>query len=583
MRGVGAFAALLAISGGLGCAAWQSLSEAVRFAGEGRVVDLREEATLPSASPDASPDPRPGVLLIAIDGVDRDLLYDMLREGDLPRIADALGFAAEGGHAHLEPSLVSSLPSSTAVAWATVLTGVDPGRHGIVGNEFFLRDERRLVAPVPSSIQDPSDVLATYADGLVNDLLLSPTVYEQIRATEPDVRIWVGMHSVFKGADLLLMPDLVSLLDAFRVMVQERLRATLTESDAFDVYEKLDRDIVESVRRQLEEEEAPDVLTVYLPGNDLWAHTAEEGPDQGRRHYLHEVVDPLVGDLIDDLREHDAFDDRWTVITSDHGHTRVAHRDHQSLGVDDEGEPAQVLERAGFTMRPFTLATDDDADDFDAVITYQGGLAYVYVADRSTCVEREARCDWEKPPRFREDVLAAADAFHRTNEDGLHASELIGSLEMVLVRDPDPVEGSLGFHVYAGDGRLETVEAHLAAHPRPNWVDFEARLHALCDGPGCDRVGDLVLIARAGDEWALTERRYFAPPYRSYHGSPSAKDSRVPLVVAHPRRSAEETRRLVERVLSGHTAQSEVAHLLLVLRGDAPEPRTARSDPPSRK
>jgi hypothetical protein len=564
------------------CAVFRTVSEGLLFGGHGQAVELRER----DARSAPRTGPRPTLLLLAIDGADRDLLYDLLRSGEMPELAALVGLPlgrrpGEVSRAHLEPSLVAALPSSTAVAWATAMTGEAPAVHGIVGNEFFLREERHLVAPVPASVEDPSDVLATYTDELVNELLLAPTIYERMREREPGLSIWVAMHQVFRGADVLLLPDRVAILDAFRVILQEKVRAQIDDEDASRVSQELDGDVVASVRKRLQEETPPDVLTVYLPGTDLYAHVARTGPDAARRDYLARVVDPLVGELASDLRARGALRDRWVVLTSDHGHTELVHGHHYSLGVEEEGDPGQVLRRAGFRLRPFQLGASEDSGDFDAVLAYQGALAYVYLADRSDCLERGTECDWTRPPRLEEDVLEAADAFYRTSTEGLHASQMVDSLEMVLVRKRAD-GGGAPFEVYVGGGRLEPVARHLAAHPRPNWPYFEKRLRALADGPAADRVGDIVLIARAGDEWPLGKRRYFAPPYRSHHGSPAKKDSQIPFVVGHPTHPVAETRRRVTLGLAGSTDQSRVAHVLLELlygevagdglRGEAPTP-----------
>ena len=81
----------------------------------------------------------------------------MLRAGELPAFARAARGGDGGGfsHAHLDESFLSTLPSSTMVAWVTALTGVGPARHGVAGNEFFIRETRQLVAPVPVSIDGP--------------------------------------------------------------------------------------------------------------------------------------------------------------------------------------------------------------------------------------------------------------------------------------------------------------------------------------------------------------------------------------------------------------------------------------------
>jgi predicted AlkP superfamily phosphohydrolase/phosphomutase len=71
------------------------------------------------------PTPRRPVLAIGLDGADWDLMNPLLEAGALPAIADLL----EGGaHAILE----STVPPVTFPAWTTFLTGVNPGRHGVL-------------------------------------------------------------------------------------------------------------------------------------------------------------------------------------------------------------------------------------------------------------------------------------------------------------------------------------------------------------------------------------------------------------------------------------------------------------------
>jgi hypothetical protein len=75
-----------------------------------------------------------------------------------------------------------------------------------------------------------------------------------------------------------------------------------------------------------------------------------------------------------------------------------------------------------------------------------------------------------------------------------------------------------------------------------------------------------MLLAHNGDRDQPGERYYFAAQYRSWHGTPSRGDSQIPLVVAHPGRSAEEIEALVRRVLGDAPRQQKLAPLLLELR-----------------
>ena len=75
---------------------------------------------------------KPYVLLISIDGFRPDYL-DLHGAPNLERFATA-GVRAE--------SMIPSYPSETFPNMYTLVTGMYPGNHGIVGNEFFDRNRR---------------------------------------------------------------------------------------------------------------------------------------------------------------------------------------------------------------------------------------------------------------------------------------------------------------------------------------------------------------------------------------------------------------------------------------------------------
>jgi len=158
-------------------------TEVVDLAVGGEQRELRER---PDDRPRRSPRHTP-LLVLALDGVDRDLLYDMLKSGELPELAKLLSSTNDAfAHAHFDQTLISTLPSSTATAWVTAFTGTPPAVHGVTGNEFFVRQARQLAAPVPTSFSDTEPVLQTYTDGYVNQLIRVPTVYDLLT---DDVRI----------------------------------------------------------------------------------------------------------------------------------------------------------------------------------------------------------------------------------------------------------------------------------------------------------------------------------------------------------------------------------------------------------
>ena len=557
-----------ALSGALsGC----SIGESIKLLVTGNTRELRER---PDDTAERSPR-HTGLLVLALDGVGRKQLYDMLKKGELPAFSKLLyGKNGSFPHAHFDESFLATLPSSTAVAWVTAFTGAVPAEHGVSGNEFFIREKAEFAAPVPVTFHDTTPVFATYTDGYVNRLTLVPTVYERMRKRDPNIQIWVAMHMLHRGADKLLLTDRAVLADAFKAFLETQVTERLAQKDSKAVYAELDEQVVDSVVNELEDDDEPlpDVLTIYLSGTDQFAHVAESGPDSARREYLREEVDPLLEGLTKALVKRRMLDNRYVVVTADHGHTEVVDDDEHALAMDDDKhDPPAVLKKAGFHLRPFELEVSDTTR-FDTVLAYQGAMAYVYVADRSRC--NDERCEWKQPPRFREDVLEVAEAFWQASTNGKYVPEMKGTLDMVLARKPRPAKSvDAPFEVYEGGGRLVPIAQHLERHPHPTYVELEKRLKALGVGRVGERAGDVILIACNGDKNTPEERYYFSSRYRSWHGSPSKQDSEIALIVAHPERSSGELGRKVKKVLGDEPFQQKFSDVLLALRYDDTEPR----------
>lgn len=541
----------------------------------GKIILNGDSRTLrerPQGAPTSSRE-RPPLLFVALDGVDRELLYDLLKKGELPHFAELLGGRSADGkfaHAHFDETLLSTLPSSTMAAWPTVTTGVTPAQHGMTGNEYFIREDLKFAAPVPVTFKDSAPTLAIVTeDEYANRLLSAPTVYERMRERDPNVSIWVAMHQIYKGADAFLIADRTAFVRAFEETVKDTVaKVGGKEERSRAIYETLDCEVVKVVLGAIdgELERVPDVLTVYLSGADLYGHIAIEGTDEARTTYLREVLDPQVGKLVEGLREVHALERRWVVVTADHGHTQVVEDDAHALATDMENDPPAVLLHAGFRVRPFQLDVSKDAD-FQSVLAYQGAMAFVYLADRSTCQEKGKACNWQAPPRYREDVLAAAEAFHAASETGAGAPGMKGTLDLVLAREPRPYgQDDVPFEVYVGEGKTVPVGAYLAEHPHPEYVAVEERLRDLAVGPHGERAGDVLLLAHNGDRGERQDRYYFAAPYQSWHGSPSKKDSEVPLIVANPGEESNAIAARVRSVLGTTPRQQKVTDVLLSLR-----------------
>ena len=540
----------------------------------GAIGDHRSLRGRAEGAPPSSPE-KPPLLYLALDGVGRSTLYELLRAGKLPNLARLLGGAEGAGaerafpHAHFDERMLSTLPSSTMAAWMTTLTGVGPAEHGVLGNEYFVREERTLACPAPVSFSAAAPTLEIYTEDYLDKLGSSPTAYERMREKDPDVLIWVAMHSVYRGADKLLLAKKTVIARAFEGFIEVEATKHLADKESRRLYADLDEGVVERVVSDLEKGVLPDVLTLYLSGADLFAHVAEEGPDKARSDYLEEVIDPLMAKLVVALERRHALEGRWVVVGADHGHTQVMHDDAHALATKDGEDPPSVLGRIGFRVRPFKRSVAEK-DPFSAVLAYGGAMAYVYLADRSGCPGEKDVCDWKQPPRYEEDVLVAAEAFHKNNEDGSIVPAMRGALDMILVRKPKPyLQVDLPFEVYTGGGKTMAVDAWLKEHPHPTYVAVEARLRDLAVGVHGERAGDVLLLAHNGDREKPEERYYFAAPYHSWHGSPSKQDSELPFIVASSAHGSAAIGTWVSRVLGDRPFQQKTTDILGGLRAGA--------------
>jgi hypothetical protein len=515
----------------------------------------------PPGTPATSPG-GPPILIVALDGMNRDLLYDMLRAGELPRLEELLG-GDRLAHAYFDDHLLSTLPSTTMAAWVSAMTGATPAEHGVTGNEYFIRERREFACPAPVSFTDTDATLAVYTDHTLDHLAEAPTVYELMRRREPNIQIWVAMNHLFRGADHLLLAKKSAIGKAFAGFVEQAIVKATDADVSPKLYERLDDAAFDAVVDHLEKDPLPDVLTLYISGTDLYAHIAKDGPDRARREYMH-LIDGQFGRVADVLRKRGRLDHEWVVVLADHGHTPVLHDKQHALAGDDAAPPV-VLRHAGFRLRPFKRIVSD-RDPFNAVLAYGGPMAYLYLADRSRCPGPKDRCTWQEPPRYEQDVLPAADAFFRANRDG----PMKDALDMILVRRPRPyADVDLPFEVYVGGGKTQSVEAYLADRPHPTYVALVERLHDLAVGVHGERAGDILLITHDGDVARMDQRYYFASPYHSWHGSPSRQDSEVPLIVANRGHDAASIGRWVRPRLGEHPYLERITDLLLGLRAGA--------------
>jgi len=146
---------------------------------------------------------------------------------------------------------------------------------------------------------------------------------------------------------------------------------------------------------------------------------------------------------------------------------------------------------------------------------------------------------------MRQDVMPVLRAFDKVNRTGRPFARLKGTIDLIFSRVPVAAGHPAGpFEIFDGR-RLVPIADYLQAHPRPDLVDLETRMNWLGAGPYGNRAGDIVLLAKSGNE-PIEHRYYFAAEtHYTWHGSADESDSNVPLVLIQAGGEGERMRKIV--------------------------------------
>jgi hypothetical protein len=458
------------------------------------------------------------LLIIDVDGLRRDVFHTALENGELPHVERIVG-GQEGTRAcHVDA--LSTAPSITFAAQASIFTGQHPGAHGIAGNESFDRlgrissgRPRHFGFDVGYTLA-VDDAVGVFTDGLASQLLNreTPTLYEMVSSR--GLTSTVVYHMYARGADDWLPPSIVDIARFTKGKGSLGLEAGEYDSGMLD-----------RLIDHLDGGNRPDVLTVYFMGLDHHSHL--HGPSsQGA--YLRDVIDPQIGRLLNTLSRHDLMAGQLVVLVSDHGQIEVVPDDRHAirLGFPFDRELGHVFAALGLDVHD--IPGEDPA--CDAVMGLNGGLAHVYLQHRAG--------RWADPPRYREDVLPVAEAFRQVNATGRYEEELVDSLELILVRDAEREGWQAAYKVYVGQGRTVPFADFLQTHPELDYADAVDRIR-LAAGV---MTGDLILAANGREGF------YFSAPIVGVHGGLYRGESEVVLTFAYPDGSPDDVAWLREMV-----------------------------------
>jgi len=458
------------------------------------------------------------LFIIDVDGLRRDVFRQALAAGELPNIGRIVGGREGKTACHVDA--LSTAPSVTFAAQASLFTGQHPGAHGISGNESFDR-LGRISEGLPRHFGFDvgytlavDDAVSVFTSGLASRLLnREPSTLYEIAAAH-GLNSAVVHHMYARGADTWLPPR-----------VLEIARFTKGKG-ALEMREgEYDGKMLDRLIGNLEAGNRPDVLTAYLMELDHHSHI--HGP-ASQPAYLRDVIDPQIGRMLDALERGGMVEGALFVLVSDHGQVEVVADDRHSirLGFPFDRELGHVFSALGLDVHD--VPGEDPA--CDAVMGLNGGLAHVYLRHRAG--------RWADAPRYEEDVLPVAEAFRQMDEIGKYEESLRGSLSLILARDAEH-EGWQGpYRVYTGGGQTRPLADYLAAHPELDYPDAANRIRLAASA----MTGDLILVANGKEGY------YFAPPMRGMHGGLLRGESEVALTFACPAAAPDDVAWLRETV-----------------------------------
>ena len=270
---------------------------------------------------------RPRVAVLGLDGVGAPLVEALTDAGVMPRLA-ALRRTGTLGR------MTSSLPTVSSVSWSSVMTGVNPGRHGIFGFTDVTRDGYATTFPNYTHLRAPTLWDALGARGKTTIVLNVPGTYPAKDILGVMVSGFVAVHlarAVRPASVLDLLAQHDYRIDVDYVNADQRPEAFFT-----DLFATL------AARRRVFRHFATsgdwdcflgvvtetDRLHHYFW--DAWADDAH--PWHQRFLDFYAELDAAIGEIADVLGEATPL-----FLVADHGHTAIESECHPNVWLRAEG------------------------------------------------------------------------------------------------------------------------------------------------------------------------------------------------------------------------------------------------------
>lgn len=294
------------------------------------------------------------VILISVDGMMPETYLNPDAHGlKVPTLREIVrqGAYSEGAR--------SVFPSVTYPSHTSMITGCNPGTHGIVANHPFdplgqLRGAWRWYA---EDIRVPTLLDAARIKGMTTAIAFWP-VSVGAHATAYVPEFWLREPGTPEDAKLNFAISTPGLLDAVAKRFPS-FRANFLPPAAQD--EAL-TDIAVHVIETLQ----PNLMLMHIYEVDHWQH--REGPFTGRALLALENADQQIARVIAAAKKSGTWNQTVLVVVSDHGFALTPHRVH----------PQAWLREKGLV----TLDEKGKKTDWKAYLLADGGAAYIYLRDK---------------------------------------------------------------------------------------------------------------------------------------------------------------------------------------------------------
>lgn len=283
------------------------------------------------------------VILVSLDGFPAW----MWKDPALP-IPNLRRLAKEGT---IADAMTVSNPSITWINHTTMITGVEPRKHGVLFNGLLVRNGDQPPKVEPWRNREEMVFVPTLYDATTAAKLTSAEV-DWVAVTNPKTITW--SFPELPTADNEIVKELV----AAGEMEAEQVAWFKSKNPTW-------RDVIwTKAACHLIKTRKPNFLMFHLLNTD--AINPGNGPGSFASFTAYALADRLLGDLLDSLKQAGLQDKATVIVTTDHGFKKVKKVIH----------PNVALRKAGLIQ-----ANGAKVFSCDAYSMAQGGLAFVYVTD----------------------------------------------------------------------------------------------------------------------------------------------------------------------------------------------------------